>query len=101
MERCVRSLWILVKIIIGLAVAIPVGVFVLGMTFGLVGMAVAVVSAAVRLACIGLVGYGLYRLARFFFVPAAKPPKAAAPELASADPYYAAAMRELDSELRR
>ena len=96
-----RILWTLVKIIIGLAVAIPVGVFVVAMTFGLVGIALALVSAAVRLACIGLVGYGLYRVARFCFAPAAKPPKAAAPELASADPYYAAAMRELDSELQR
>jgi hypothetical protein len=101
MERCVRIVWTLFKIIIGLAVAIPVGMLVLGMTFGLVGIAVALVSAAVRLACIGLVGYGLYRVARFFFAPAAKPPKGAAPELASVDPYYVAAMRELDSELRR
>lgn len=96
-----RSLWTVVKIIIGLAVAIPVGVFVLGMTFGLVGIAVSLVLAALRLACIGLVGYGLYRVARYFLAPAAKPPKAAAPELANADPYYAAALRELDSELQR
>ena len=101
MERCVRILWTLFKIIIGLAVAIPVGMLVLGVTFGLVGIAVALVSAAVRLACIGLVGYGLYRAARFFLAPAAQPPKPPTPELASVDPYYAAAMRELDSELRR
>lgn len=96
-----RILWTVFKIVIGLAIAIPVGMLVLGMTFGLVGIAVALAAAAIRLAFIGLIGYGVYRLARLFFAPASKPSNAAAPELASGDPYYAAAMRELESELRR
>lgn len=89
-----RVLWMLVKIAIGLAIAVPLGLFVMALTFGLV-------AAAVRLAFIGLVAYGVYRVARFFFAPAAPPPRPAALEPASVDPYYAAAMRELDSELRR
>jgi hypothetical protein len=96
----VRILWTLLKIGIGLAIAIPVGLFVMAMTFGLIGTVVGLVAMAARLACIGLVGYGLYRVGRFFFAPAHPQPKPTA-ELPSGDPYYAAAMRELDSELRR
>jgi hypothetical protein len=96
-----RILWTLFKIVIGLAIAIPVGMFVLAMTVGVVGTVIGLVVAAVRLACVGLVAYGVFRLARFFFAPRAQQPKPASPELASIDPYYAAAMRELDSELRR
>jgi hypothetical protein len=46
-----------------------------------------------------LLGYGIYRFARFVFAPS---PKTAAPpvrELSSPDPYYDAAIRELDAEL--
>jgi hypothetical protein len=96
-----RILWTLFKIVIGLAIAIPVGMFVLAMTVGVVGTVVGLVAAAVRLACVGLVAYGVFRLARFFFSPRTQRPNPSAPELPSIDPYYAAAMRELDSELRR
>ena len=96
-----RILWTLFKVIIGLAIAIPVGMFLMALTFGVIGSVVGLVSAAVRLAVIGFVGYGVYRVARFFFGGAAKAPKVATPELASVDPYYSAAMRELETELRR
>ncbi|MFI5227451.1 MAG: hypothetical protein ACHQWU_00190 [Gemmatimonadales bacterium] len=97
-----RILWTLLKIAIGLAIAIPVGLFVMAMTVGIVGTVVGLVAMAVRLACIGLVGYGLYRVGRFFFAPRgrARHEMPVVRELPSADPYYAAAMRELDSELR-
>ena len=62
-------------------------------------MGMAFAFFAFRLACFGLLGYGAYRLARFIFAPS---PKVAAPpirELSSHDPYYDAAVRELDAEL--
>ncbi|HWH50322.1 MAG TPA: hypothetical protein VN651_02170 [Gemmatimonadaceae bacterium] len=100
-----RILVTLFKIALGLAIAIPVGLFVMALTFGLIGTVVGLVAMAVRLAVFGLVGYGIYRVGRFFFAPRAGSPHARAaaptPELASVDPYYAAAMRELDSELKR
>ncbi len=98
-----RILWTLFKITLGLAVAIPVGLFAMALVFGVIGTVVGLVGALVRLACFGLVGYGVYRIARFFFSSAGKRQHVgpAAPELTSVDPYYAAAMRELDSELRR
>lgn len=101
MEHCVRILWTLFKIVVGAAILVPIVVLAAGLAFGLVATVVGLVVAAVRLAVIGLFGYGLYRVARHFFAPSAKPPKVAAPELPSADPYYSAAMRELDAELRR
>jgi hypothetical protein len=54
---------------------------------------------ALKLACIAFVGYGLYRVVRYFFAPAPKPIAPPIRELRGRDPYYEAAMRELDSEL--
>jgi len=94
-----RMLWTLFKVIIGLAIAIPVGFFVLALAAGVLSTLLGLAFFALKLACIGLVGYGLYRVARSVF---GKPPKTAtapARELAAVDPYYEAAVRELDSEL--
>ena len=98
-----RVLVTLVKIALGLAIAIPVGLFVMAVTLGLIGTVVGLVALAVRLCVFGLVGYGIYRVGRFFFAPSRKSPREAAPAAAlpSPDPYYAAAMRELDAELKR
>jgi hypothetical protein len=100
-----RILWTLLKVIVGLAIAIPVGLLALALTMGLVGTLVGLAVVALKLACIAFVGYGLYRVARFFFAPRATPMATpmATPirELPRADPYYEAAMRELDSEMGR
>jgi hypothetical protein len=103
MEPPVRLLWTLLKIAITLAVAIPLGLFALALAFGLIGTLVGLVAIAVRLAVFGLIGYGVFRLARFVFAPASRSKKRAdtPAALPPVDPYYAAAMRELDSELRR
>ena len=93
-----RVLWTLFKVIIGLAIAIPVGLFTLALLAGVVGTFVGLAVMALRLAVIGFVGYGLYRVARLVFAPSPKPTPVR--ELPHADPYYEAAMRELDSELR-
>jgi hypothetical protein len=103
MEPPVRLLWTLFKIVIGLAIAIPLGLLAMGLVFGLIGTVVGLLAIAVRLAVFGLVGYGVYRVARFVFAPSSRSrthvetPAALPP----ADPYYTAAMRELDAELRR
>jgi hypothetical protein len=95
-----RIMWTLFKIIIMLAITIPVALFALALTVGVVGTVVALALTALRIALIALVGYGIYRIARFLFAPSA-PEKPVVSELPAADPYYVAAMRELDSELRR
>jgi hypothetical protein len=93
-----RVVWTLFKIIIGLAIAIPVGLFALALLAGVVGTFVGLAVMALRLAIIGLVGYGLYRIVRLVFAPSPKPSPVR--DLPRPDPYYDAAMRELDSELR-
>jgi hypothetical protein len=95
-----RVLWTLFKIILGLAVAIPLGVVAIALTLGLVGTLVGIAILMLKLALIAFVGYGLYRAARFFLAPA-KPAPPPMRELPPVDAYYEAAMRELDSELRR
>jgi hypothetical protein len=88
-----RILWTLMKVIIGLAIAIPLGiiglVFALGILGGLLGLAFLVL----KLAVFGVVGYGLFRVARYFLAPAAKATTTPPRELPMPDPYYQAAMR--------
>lgn len=98
-----RTLWKLFKIGIALAIAIPLGLIVLATTMGILGALFGLAVLVLKLAIVGLIAYGAFKLARnVFFGPPA--PKPAAPpahrELRPADPYYEAAMRELDSELR-
>jgi|SRR5581483_5613403 len=95
-----RILWTLFKIIVGLAIAIPVGILALAITVGVVGTLVGLAIAALKLACIGFVAYGLYRVARRILVGPSKPVAPIVHELAAPrDPYYDAAVRELDAEL--
>jgi len=92
-----RILWTLLKVIVTLAVAIPLGLLTLALTVGVVGTLLGLAIVALKLACIAAAAYGLYRVARHVFAPAPKPARVR--ELPPVDPYYTAAMRELDSEL--
>ena len=94
-----RILLTLFKVILGLAIAIPVGILALALTAGVVGALVGIAVLALKLACFGFVGYGLYRVARAVFAPARKVAPRPVFELPASDPYYEAAVRELDAEL--
>jgi len=95
-----RVFWMLIKIIVGLAIAIPLGIVALALTVGLVGTLVGLAFVALKLAVVGLVGYGVYRFARMVFAPSRPTPLVAHElPLPRTDKYYEAAMRELDSEL--
>jgi hypothetical protein len=96
-----RILWTLLKVIVGLAIAIPVGFLVLALAAGVFGALIGLALVAVKLACLGLAVYGLYRLGRHVLAPAPKPSAPVPQELPASDPYYEAAMRELNSELGR
>jgi hypothetical protein len=100
-EKSMRILWTLFKIIIGLAIAIPLGIMALALTAGVLGTLFGLAVLVLKLACVALVGYGVFRVARAMFVPNRKPAPPPIPELRSVDPYYEAAMRELDSEIER
>jgi len=93
-----RILWTLFKVMVGLAVAIPVGILVLALTVGVLGTMIAFAILALRLAIIGFVGYGMFRVAKHLFfnkTPAPAPVR----DLPPVDPYYQAAVRELDAHL--
>ena len=92
-----RILWTLLKVIIGLAIAIPVGIVGLVLTLGILGTLLGLALLALKLVCVAFVGYGLFRVARHFFAPQPKP--TAQPALTRPDPYYDAAMRELNAEM--
>jgi hypothetical protein len=96
-----RVLWTLLKVTIGLAIAIPVAFMALALTAGLVGTLVVLAVIALKLAIVGVIGYGLFRLARAVLAPSRNVPPAPIRELSAParDPYYEAAMRELDAEL--
>ena len=96
-----RILWKLLKVIIGLAIAIPLLIVVLVTTVGILGTLLGLAILALKLAFLGLAGYGLVRLLQYVLAPTPKAKPASVRELPAPDLYYEAAMRELDSELRR
>jgi hypothetical protein len=96
-----RILWKLLKVIIGLAIAIPLLIVVLVTTVGILGALLGLAILALKLAFLGFAAYGLFRVAKYVFAPAPRARPANVHELPAPDPYYEAAMRELNSELRR
>jgi len=95
-----RILWTLLKIVIGLAIAIPLGIVAIALALGVLGGLLGLAILALKLAFLGFVGYGLFKLARHMFAPSPKPKAQPLRELPMPDPYYEAAMRELDAEMR-
>jgi hypothetical protein len=94
-----RVLWTLLKVAIVLALAIPISIIVLATALGLLGALFGVAILALKIAVIGLVGWGVFRLiARILGGPSTRKRPAPA-ELPPVDPHYEAAMRELDREL--
>ena len=93
-----KILWTLFKVALGLVLLIPVSLIMLGLFGTVLGLAVMLL----RLAVLGLLVYGAFKLvARLFRGPAKGTPVDVkeAPRLSSVDPYYRAAMHELDQEL--
>ena len=95
-----RILWTLAKVILALAIAIPLGMLAVGLAMGILGGLFGLAVLALRLAVVGFVGYGVFLAARKLF--GHKPKQTSQPirELPAPDRYYEAAMRELDAEMR-
>ena len=97
-----RILWTLLKVVVGLMVVLPVAIVALVFTIGVAGALLGLAIVALKLACVGLLAYGAFRLVRGMFGWNAAPAPAAVRELGEpTDRYYDAAMRELDMELGR
>jgi len=94
-----RILWTLAKVILGLAIAIPLGFLAVGLAMGILGGLFGLAVLALRLAVVGFVGYGALMLVRRLFWSAPKHSTQPIRELPMPDGYYEAAMRELDAEM--
>ena len=90
-----KVLWTLLKVAVALVLVIPVSLLLLGVIGTVLGLAILLL----RVALIGLLAFGAFKLiARLMRGPARVEAKEA-PRLSSVDPYYQAAMRELDVDL--
>jgi hypothetical protein len=95
-----RILWTAAKLMLALVIVVPISIIVLGLTLGLFGALIGLAFVALRLAVVGLIAWGLFRLAVGLGGGRARGAKSEAiPELPAPDPHYEAAMRELDREL--
>jgi hypothetical protein len=91
-----KVFWKLLKVALVLVLLIPVSLLMLGLFGTVLGLS----FVLLRLAVIGLLAYGAFKLvARLVRGPAPRAKPQEVPRLGSADPYLEAAMRELDREL--
>ena len=94
------TLWKVVKVVVALAVAVPLSIIVLAVALGILGALMGIAVLTLKLAVAGLVCWGMIRLFRFLLRGSPAPPaRQAADRLPPPDPYYEVAMRELDREL--
>jgi hypothetical protein len=99
-EESMRILWTAAKLVLALVIVVPISIIALGLTLGIFGAVIGLAFVALRLAVLGLIAYGLLRLAGRLVGGGSRGAKSeATPELRAADPHYEAAMRELDREL--
>jgi len=91
-----KVLWTLVKVVIALALAIPLSIIMLATALGILGALVGIAILALKLAVVAFVGWAVFRLiARLLGGPRRNEIK----DLPPVDPHYEAAMRELDGRL--
>jgi hypothetical protein len=99
-EEQMRILWTAAKLVLALVIVVPISIIALGLTLGLFGAVIGLAFVALRLAVVGLIAWGLFRLAVGLVGGRARDAQSeATPELRAPDPHYEAAMRELDREL--
>jgi hypothetical protein len=95
-----KALWTLLKIVIALALAIPLSIIVLATALGILGALVGIAILALKVAVFGLVGWGVFRLiTRLVGGSADGTRRNAISAPPPVDPHYEAAMRELDRDL--
>ena len=95
-----RLLWTLGKVLLGLVLIVPVAMIVLATMLWLLGTVLGLTILAIRLAFVGVIGWGAFRLYKALFASSSPSPRVETlPQLPPRDPHYEAAMRELDQEL--
>ena len=93
-----KVLWTLFKVVIALALAIPLSILLLATALGILGALVGVAVFALKFAVLALIGYGTLRVIGRLVRGPTKTPVYELPST-PVDPHYEAAMRELDQEL--
>lgn len=95
-----RLLWTLLKVILALALVLPVTIIVLATVLGVFGALLGLAFLALRLAVVGLIAWGAFKLvAGLMRGSKARSPRDEVKSLPAPDPYYEAAMRELDRDI--
>ncbi len=94
-----RIIWTLLKVVIALAIAIPLAIFVFATTLGVLGALIGLAFVALKLAIFALVVLGAFKLLSRLFRSRPDPAAPSARALPPVDPHYDAAMRELEIEL--
>ena len=93
-------LWKLVKVVMALALVIPLSIIALATALGILGGLLGLAVLGLKLAVVCLLVWGVFRLvAGLSRGPARHPKSSDLKQLPPADPYYDAAIRELDREL--
>ena len=90
-------LWKVVKVVLALVLVVPLSLMALGLFGTILGLSIALL----RLALLGLLAYGAFRLAARLIRGPKHIEPAKAPSLNAADPLYDAAMKEIDRDLAR
>ncbi len=92
-----KVLWTLLKVAAALVLVIPVSLLLLGIVGTVLGLAIMLL----RLAVIGLLAYGAFKLiGRLLRGPTSRVAPKETQQLGTpSDPYYQAAMRELDRDI--
>ena len=90
-----RIIWTLLKVVIGLAIAIPLAIVIFATTLGVLGALIGLAFFALKLAILALIVLGAFKLVSRLFGSKPEPAGPRAKALPPVDPHYAAAMREL------
>lgn len=95
-----RLLWGVLKVLVVLALIVPLSIVALATALGIFGALVGLAFFALRIAVAGLVVWGVYRLAKTLFAGGSRNSVLGETRyLPPVDPHYEAAIRELDQEL--
>ena len=95
-----RLLWTLGKALLVLVLIVPVAMIALVTMLGLLGAVLGLTILGIKLAIVGLIGWGAFRLLRALFGSSSPSPRVETfAQLPPRDVHYEAAMRELDREL--
>lgn len=97
-----KALWMLLKVVLVLVLIVPLGIIAAATALGILGALVGVAIFALRIALVGLILVGAFKLLGHLLGregPARTKATVPARELPPRDPHYEAAMRELDREL--